>query len=135
MARYIEDGEGMALMAWAAVTRWRKMSVAELLIHIPNGGKRNRREAARLRRMGVRAGIPDYFLHLPRGGWCGLWIELKRPKTPGVRVYPPTDAQDGQLVHLAGCGYRTEVAYGWQEAAKIITDYLGLAGQLCGSST
>lgn len=135
MARHIEDGEGMALMAWAHVTRFRSMFVSDLLIHYPAGGKRNPREAARFKRMGVRPGIPDYFLHLPRGGWAGLWIELKRPAAPGIRKGRLSNEQDGQLAHLAGCGYRTEVAYGWQDAARHITDYLGLPGALCGSST
>lgn len=31
--------------------------------HTPNGGKRNAREGARLKRMGVLAGVPDIILH------------------------------------------------------------------------
>ena len=57
--RHLEDGESMALMSWAAVRQYRCRPIAELLIHYPAGGKRNPREAARLRGMGVRAGVPD----------------------------------------------------------------------------
>lgn len=116
----------MALMAWAAVRRHKGRPVSELLIHYPAGGKRNGLEAARLKRMGVRAGIPDYFLHVPARGWAGLWIELKRPKTPGAKPGATTEHQDEQLRLLASLGYRAEVAHGWQQAADIIADYLEL---------
>lgn len=42
--------------------------------HVPNGGKRNKREAARLKGMGVKAGIPD--VHILKDGRLYL-IELK----------------------------------------------------------
>ena len=42
------------------------------LFHVPNGGKRNKREANKFRRMGVRKGIPDLILIHPHTG-----IELK----------------------------------------------------------
>ena len=59
-------------------------AVAELLdmlgwlyCHVPNGGKRNLREAARLKRMGVKAGIPDVLIFEPTIHGHGLAIELK----------------------------------------------------------
>jgi len=36
---------------------------------IPNGGKRNRIEAAKLKRQGVKPGVPDIFLPAPRDGY------------------------------------------------------------------
>lgn len=49
-----------------------------LMAAIPNGGKRNKTEAAILKEMGVTAGMPDLMLAL----WGGriVWIEVKRPK-------------------------------------------------------
>lgn len=44
---------------------------------IPNGGARSKREAGRLKAEGVRAGVSDVFCALPRGGWSGLFIEMK----------------------------------------------------------
>jgi hypothetical protein len=116
----------MALMGWAAVRRYKGRPVSDLLVHYPAGGKRNPREAARLKRMGVRAGIPDYFLHVPVKGWAGLWIELKRPKAGAVKAGATTERQDEQLRLMASLGYRAEVAYGWEQAADIIADYLNL---------
>lgn len=121
----------MALMAWARVTPFRGKHVSDYLIHIPNGGKRNVREAARLKRMGVRAGVPDYFLHVAAKRptfsqaepiWaCGLWIELKANSAS-----PIASSQLAQLTHLASCGYESVRADGWIEAAKHICAYLSI---------
>ena len=116
----------MALMSWAAVRQYKGRPISELLVHYPAGGKRNPREAARLKRMGVRKSFPDYMLHVPRNGFGGLFIELKRPAAPGVRAGSTTDGQNDQLRLLAEFGYWTAVAHGWQQATDIIADYLGL---------
>ena len=52
--------------------------------HCPNGGKRNPREAAKLRGMGVKPGVPDVLV-FERWEGCGdeghgVAIELKGPK-------------------------------------------------------
>lgn len=58
-----------------------------VLFHIPNGGSRKVKvskkgikyspEAVRFKAMGVRRGVLDLFLMEPRGGFFGLWIEMK----------------------------------------------------------
>ena len=48
-----------------------------LLYHIPNGGKRDAKTATILKRQGVKAGVPDLHLPVARGGYHGLYIELK----------------------------------------------------------
>lgn len=47
------------------------------VVHVPNGGKRPRGEAGKLKAMGVRAGFPDLFLPRRHQRWTGLAIELK----------------------------------------------------------
>lgn len=47
------------------------------LHHIPNGGRRDPIEAARLKQSGVRPGIPDLCLPVPRGRYSGCYIEVK----------------------------------------------------------
>lgn len=46
------------------------------VLHVPNEGKRGIREAARLQREGVVAGVPDILVM----DWPPFWIELKAPK-------------------------------------------------------
>lgn len=50
------------------------------LHHSPNGGKRNIREAARFKAMGVRAGFPDLILLHPNNFYPFMGIELKTEK-------------------------------------------------------
>ena len=103
--------------------RWAMMqppdSGIRLMMHIPNGGYRKPSEAAHFRAMGVRAGVPDIFLPVARGGYHGLWIEMKRRK--GGRV---SGEQTDWLDALRGQGYFCAVCYGWEEAAKAVTEYV-----------
>lgn len=113
-----EAEEQARLFSWAQM-RAGKHPELRLLFHIPNGGARRKTEAARLQAEGVKAGVPDLFLPSARYPWNGLFIELKRQK--GGKV---SDAQRKWLDDLEGAGYRCAVACGWQEAARIIEDYL-----------
>lgn len=90
----------------------------ELLYHIPNGGSRNRIEAANLKRQGVKAGVPDLCLPVPRREWHGLYIEMKAGKNT------TTEKQEEWISALRGQGYVAEVCYGWERAAEVITKYI-----------
>ena len=48
-----------------------------LLHHIPNGGTRDAVEAKHLKQQGVKSGVPDLCLPVPRGQYHGLYIEMK----------------------------------------------------------
>lgn len=67
--RSSEDTEQEIVMQWARINsgKWPELS---LLHHIPNGGARNAREAAKLKRMGVLAGVSDLHLPVARGMAC-----------------------------------------------------------------
>ena len=69
-----EEREQIAIFKWAEMQKG-----LSLLHHIPNGGKRGKVEAARLKAAGVKAGIPDICLPIPRNGYGALYIELKAP--------------------------------------------------------
>lgn len=112
-----EANEQEALFRWAAFVRGRFPEI-DLLYHIPNGGSRNRIEAANLKRQGVKAGVPDLCLPVARGGFHGLYIEMKAGKNT------TTDKQDEWLSALQCQGYAVAVCYGWERAAEVITKYL-----------
>jgi len=113
-----EAQEQKALFEWAA---WEQKRHPELqvLFHIPNGGSRNPIEARHLKEQGVKTGVPDIFLPVPKDGYHGLWIELKRRK--GGRV---SDAQKGFIQTMNRLGYMAVVCRGWEEARDNILDYL-----------
>ena len=73
-----EDDIQCAIIEWADRQK-HSVPALELLFHTPNGGSRNVIEAAKFKRMGVRAGVPDLMLPVPRQGYAGLCIDLKRP--------------------------------------------------------
>ena len=87
--------------------------------HSPNEGKREVRTGAQLKAMGMRPGFPDFFIYEARNGYHGLAIELKRIKGGTVSA-----TQKQCLQELRDRGYRAEVAKGFDEARKIIDEYL-----------
>jgi len=90
-----------------------------LLYAIPNGGARHRVVAAKLKAEGVKAGVPDYHLPVARGGWHGLFVELKRTKGGQLSA-----EQRAWHSSLRAQGHRVEVCRGWEEAFDVIRDYL-----------
>jgi hypothetical protein len=114
-----ESEEQIALFQWAGIMQARFPALA-LLHHIPNGGQRARTTAVRLKAEGVKAGVPDVSLPIPKGVYHGLYVEMKAGKNK------PTAYQLWWLERLAANGYHTYTAYGWREAADVITRYLEL---------
>ena len=92
---------------------------AAMLFAIPNGGDRDVLVAVKLKKEGVRRGVPDMFLALARGGWHGLFIEMKRRR--GGVVSPE---QAAYIEALRAQGYRAEVCKGCDEALEVLRDYL-----------
>lgn len=116
----LEDKEQIALMQWAAFQKYNDEKVADFLHHSPNGGSRNAIEAAKFKRMGVKAGFPDLFLFVPNGLFFGLFIELK---AKGGRV---TENQSIVMQRLTEQGYCCKVCYGAEQAIDEIKSYLDL---------
>ena len=112
-----EDSHQEAIFNWCAYQLGRYPEL-ELLHHVPNGGKRDAAMARALKRRGVKAGVPDLVLPVARGGYHGLYIELKDVKNK------PTEAQKWWLGKLEEQGYYTTVCYGWQEAVTVLCGYL-----------
>lgn len=73
-----EEDLQRACMEWVAFNRAAHPRL-KWMIHVPNGGKRPRGEAGKLKAMGVKKGVLDILLPRPspRRRWMGLAIELK----------------------------------------------------------
>lgn len=91
-----------------------------MLAHVPNGGWRKKSVAQKLKAEGVKPGYPDYLLDVPRQGFHGLRIELKR-LDGGAEKH-----QRDWITALREQGYRAEVCRGWVEAWAVLCDYLGI---------
>jgi len=88
--------------------------------HVPNGGKRNKREAFNFKLMGVKAGIPDLVFAEPRGKYHGMYLELK---DGDGRV---SKDQKVTLSELSNRGYYTATARDVETARDYVEYYLGL---------
>lgn len=88
-----------------------------LWYHVPNGGKRNAREANKFRKMGVRPGVADLLVDEPLNGYHGLRIELKTGKNK------PTARQEDFLNKANDRGYLCAVCWNINETKQLIEDY------------
>lgn len=72
--KHIESKIQQAAVLWY---RLQFPHLATLLFAVPNGGRRNIREAAIMKGEGVTAGVADLLLLVPNGEYHGLAIEMK----------------------------------------------------------
>jgi hypothetical protein len=95
---------------------------AAYLFAIPNGGsRRNKFEGYRLKAQGVKAGVSDLFLPVPRGGFHGIWLEFKAAPPFDAAV---TDSQKEWLAKMKGQGYDAHLAKGVAAALEVLAHYL-----------
>ena len=109
-----EHLEQVTLIAW-----YRRTYKNELLVAIPNGGKRHIKTALAMKQEGVSKGFPDLFLPVPNTQFHGLFIEMKRRK--GGTVSPK---QAEWCEYLNDAGYRAVICKGFEEAKEAIKCYL-----------
>lgn len=114
-----ESAEQMVLIEWCEAMRG-KYPELDLIHHIPNEGKRSVATAVRLKRMGLKSGVPDLFLPVSRGKYHGLYIEMK------AKGNAPTVAQNQWLCRLRVQGYKCIVAWSFDYARDYIEHYLNI---------
>lgn len=115
-----EADEQKAVIQWCILMEkcWPEL---EYLYHVPNGGSRNRIEAANLKEEGVKAGVPDLELPAARGRYTGLHIEMKHGKNK------VTEQQDKFLKALRSMGRCAVVCYEAEPAIQVISEYMLLS--------
>ncbi|CQI92233.1 VRR-NUC domain-containing protein [Yersinia frederiksenii] len=113
-----ETEEQTALIEWADKTVIDGICIGDYLIHIPNEGKRGPKAAKDAKRLGLRKGVPDLFLALPRGGYAGLWIEMK------AQGGQSTIEQFCWLRKLDNVGYVATTCFSFSQAKDTVVKYL-----------
>ena len=101
--------------AWAC-KKYKKPQ--RLLFHPPSEGVRSVIFAARLKKVGWRAGFPDLQFLVPSERYHGLFIEMK------ALHGKPTKEQLETLSDLRTQGYAACLCYGFDAAKRCIEDYL-----------
>ena len=109
-----EHAEQCAVIEWCNLH-----AIAKHIFAIPNGSNKSPAAAAKFKREGLRSGIPDLFLPVPRGVFCGLFLEMKRTKGSVT-----SKEQFIWLEYLNERGYKTEICKGADEAIATIKEYL-----------
>lgn len=112
-----ERQECIALVQWADSNP----KTCELLIHIPNEGKRSRITGHLLKLMGLRPGCSDYFLAVPTEHYHGLFLEMKHSKKPKARV---SQNQLRFIKRMRGNKYHGAACWGARDAVTLIEQYL-----------
>lgn len=115
-----EHGEQVAVMVWCQQNRDLE-PLLEWLFAIPNGGERNPATAGRLKAEGVKSGVPDLMLPVPRRNYAGLFIEMKKHDGKLSK-----DQKDKWIPFLQGQFYCVTVCYGWEQAVDALKWYLEL---------
>ena len=112
-----EAQEQAILIQWCKLNE-NRVEALKYIFHVPNGGYRNKIEAANLKRQGVKSGVPDLLLLVPNDKYIGLAIEMKVGKNKA------TENQLRWLKFLKKQGYKTCICYGAEEGIKVIKEYL-----------
>lgn len=115
--RRSEETEQITLIDWCNINIC-KYPELSLIYHIPNGGQRNKSEAARLKRAGVKRGVPDLCLPVPRKNYHGLYIEMKYGNGRTSKE------QKEWIQQLNKNGYYAVVCNGFEEAKTTIETYI-----------
>jgi hypothetical protein len=89
-----------------------------LLFAIPNGGSRNILEAKNLKRQGVKAGIADVILLIPRKGFASLCIEFK------TATGKQSDEQKEFQRQAEACGSKYVIVRSVGAAIETVKEYL-----------
>jgi hypothetical protein len=105
----------------ACATYLRAQYPKALWLHCPNGGSRNRIEAAKLKMMGVLPGASDLMIFEPRNFKglrpCGLFIELK---TKGGKLQ---ETQASFIIEVQARGYMAAVCWNFDAFKALVDEY------------
>lgn len=116
----LEDDLQQDVLEESQYIKYKNRPVSNYLHHSPNGGFRNKKEAARFKKMGTKKGFPDLFLFIANDVFKGLFIEMKS----GSNTL--TEEQKDMHRLLAEEGYKVVTCYTVKGAINAIKDYLNI---------
>lgn len=100
-------------------------SPLSFIFAIPNGGKRDKITAGKLKAEGVKPGVPDIFVPITTPQFAGMFIEMKRTKSAGkAKGVVAKDTQTPYHSYLVAAPYAVAVCYTWREAVTALQTYL-----------
>lgn len=116
---YKEDAELVKFFDWV---KWHENHDPRLktIFHVANERRTSPQAGLRLKQKGVRTGIPDICVPIPRKGFHALYIELK------IKPNKLTESQETMLKLLYDLGHCARVAWSGDEAIDILKSYLEL---------
>lgn len=114
-----EHSTQVAIFKWAKLQSG-AMPELSLMFAIPNAGRRGVIHGRNMKEEGMKAGVPDIMLPVPRAHYHGLFIELK------VGNNDLSAVQEQWLLALSSQGYMADVCYGFDAAINMLTNYLKL---------
>lgn len=119
MQLYLQHRDNIPLLEW--------------LHAIKNAGHGDAIRGARSAAEGVKPGVPDTSFPVPRNGFHGLYIELKRPDSLQAQTQIKKKSgvignnQDKWIEFLKSVGYKVVVSYGFEAAIAELLTYLRVA--------
>ena len=116
-----EGEEQQKLFRWASIaSNLLLYEGLELMFHVPNEGKRTRYSGGKMKAGGLKRGVADICLPVPRGRYHGLFFEMK------FNNNKLTSEQKQFLSGVKAQGYATWVCYSANEAIELIQKYYKL---------
>lgn len=90
----------------------------KLLFAVPNGGSRHKIEAANMKRQGVRRGVADVILLIPKKGYASLLLEFK------TSIGRQSDEQKEFQRQAESCRSKYVIVRSASQAIEELTKYL-----------
>lgn len=113
-----EAEEQMAVFEWAEYNLGKYPELA-LMFHIPNESNVPVQYRVKLKKMGLKSGVPDICLPVARGGYHALYIEMKRTKRSAT-----SEQQKWTIAKLNAVGNIAIICKGAEQAIENIIEYL-----------
>lgn len=109
-----EEQEQICVFDWIRVNP----AILPFAFHIANERKATAHYGKKLKRLGVKSGVSDIFIAIPRATYSGLFLEMKSSTGKLTRN------QNLFLSNMAKSGYAVIVAYSATAAIDGIKNYL-----------